>query len=499
MTTQVTKSDFLRYLDCPAYLWFYKKKPEVLTDQELSDFQLQLIKQGEEVEGWARKIFPNGVLVESREAAAVEETQKLLDQGEKTIFQATFKAEDLYAMVDILEWDEANQYWIINEVKGTSSQEEKKIRHLQDATFQYVLLKKAGYNAGRVNLIELDKEFRKNGEIIARKLLKITDITDKATEMEQEINLMVEDMKRVMEREAEPLPCECIYKSRANHCPAFKYLHPDVPDYSVHDIVRIGLSLPRLEGLIENDYISLEDVPEDFALTKYQRNHVDVEQSKIPIIRTEDIKNELDKLEFPLYFLDYETIPTAVPLYDGCKPYQQVPFQYSLHVQQSPNAELEHFEYIHTNNDTHPMTALAESLMKVMGDKGSIIVWNKKFESKCHEDLADFMPEKAEIFHSYNKRIYDLMDIFSQHLYLHPDFRGSFSIKAVLPVLVPSLSYKEMAIHDGAMAMNSWKKMMFETEDQAARDKIRDDLLKYCDLDTLAMVEIYRKLTLARI
>jgi len=369
----ITKSDFIRYLECPAYFWFFKKKPEVLDDQELSDFDKELIKNGQEVELWARKLFLHGVLIESRGKAAIQETKKLLHSDEKTIFQATFEAENLYAMVDILNWDESNGYWVINEVKGTSAQDKKKDEHLYDAAFQYILLKMAGYKVGKVNLIELNKEFRKQGEINTRKLLQISDITDDVKGLEEEINLMIPDMKRILGNDREPLPCECIYKSRNNHCPAFKYLYPDIPDYSVHDIVRIGLSKKKLEALIENNCYNIEEVPKDFKLTEYQRNHVEVTQTKIPIIDTIKIIEKLNKLVYPLYFLDYETYPKAVPIYDGCKPYQQVPFQYSLHILNIPNGELKHHEFLHTDSKLHPMIALADALMNVIGKKGVLL------------------------------------------------------------------------------------------------------------------------------
>lgn len=490
MNKNITKSDFIRYLECPAYFWFFKKKPEVLTDQELTDFDKELIKNGQEVELWAKALFPKGVLVEGRETAAIRETQNLLDQDEKVIFQATFEAENLYMMVDIWEWDNENEYWIINEVKATSGQEKKKDQHLYDATFQYIVAKMAGYNIGQVNLMELNKEFRKNGEINARQLIQVTDITEQVKELEEEVGLMIPDMKRIFDNEREPLPCECIYKSRNNHCPAFKYLHPDVPDYSVHDIVRIGLSTKRLEALIEDSCYSIEEVPEDFKLTTYQRNHVEVTQTRTPIIKATEIGEKLDELVYPLYFLDYETYPTAVPIYDGCAPYQQVPFQFSLHILREPNSDLEHYEYLHIDPDSHPMIALAEELMKLIGDKGSILVWNKKFEGKCHEDLADLMPAYAEVFHGYNQRFFDLMEVFSKQLYVHHDFRGGFSIKDVLPVLVPDLTYKNLNVRDGSMAMNGWKKMMFEMNNEEEKQQMEHDLLVYCELDTLAMVKI---------
>lgn len=490
----ITKSDFLRYLECPAYFWFFKKKPEVLTEQELSDFDKELIKNGQAVELWARKLFPRGVLVKSKEAAAIKETQELLKEDQKAIFQATVQAENLYAMVDILEWDEDQGHWIINEVKATSSKEKKKEEQLNDATFQYIVAKKAGLDVGRVNLIELNKEFRKHGEIKPRELLKITDITEKVKELEKEIQLLIPGMQQMIESEREPLPCDCIYKSRNNHCPAFKYLYPDVPDYSVHDIVRIGLSLKRLEALVEDGHYTLEDVPEDFELTEYQRNHVQVTQTKIPIIKPQEIQEKLDELEYPLYFLDYETYPTAVPIYDGCAPYQQVPFQFSLHVLRAPHEALEHYEYLHTDPESHPMIALANTLKKMMGKEGSIIVWNKKFEEKCNEDLADLMPDCAESFRDYNQRLFDLMEIFSKQLYLHPDFKGGFSIKDVLPVLVPQMSYTNLNVRDGSMAMNAWKKMMFEAVNEKEKEQLKKDLLEYCKLDTLAMVKIFEVL-----
>jgi hypothetical protein len=492
----ITKSDFIRYLECPAYFWFFKKKHEVVADRGFSDFQKELIKNGQEVELWARKMFPHGVLVEGREGVAIQETKEFLNQDKKVIFQATFETENLYAMVDVLEWDESANYWVINEVKGTSSKDKKKDEHLYDAAFQYVLMKMAGYDVGQVNLIELNKDFRKQGDISPSALLQITDVTDKAKELEEEIKLMIDDMRSILENDRDPLPCECVYKSRSNHCPAFKYLYPDVPDYSVHDIVRIGNSKKRLEGLIEGDYYSIGEVPEDFELTNYQRNHVDVEQSQQPIIDPIEIKKKLSELEYPLYFLDYETYPTAVPIYDGCAPYQQVPFQFSLHILKEPNGELEHYEFLHTDPATNPMISLGAALMELIGEKGSVIVWNQRFEGKCHEDLADLLPEHAEIFHNYNQRRFDLMEVFSKHLYLHPDFRGKFSIKAVLPVLVPELSYKSLNIQDGSMAMNGWKKMMFEVETQQEKDQIQQDLLKYCELDTLAMVKIFEVLNM---
>jgi len=388
----ITKSDYLKFLTCPDYFWFHKKKPEVLTKEQISDFQKELIKSGQEVEAWGRKLFPSGVLVESREEQAVTDTKRLIDEGKKAIFQATFKADGLYVMVDMLEWDEDNQYWIINEAKGSTCDKEgeskNKKSHLYDAGFQYIVLKLAGYKVGRVNLLELNKEYAKKGKISPAQLIAKTDITDKVQELEPEINENITGMRILMEQENEPMPCDCIYKSRANHCPAFGYLYPDMPKYSVHDIALIGNSPKRLEGMVEGGYLSIYEVPEEFELSKNQRIHVDVTQTGITTNKSEEIKKLLDKMEYPFYYLDYETYPTAVPIYEGCRPYMQIPFQYSLHIQREPGGEYEHIEFLAEEGDINPMKALAESLKEVIGDEGSLIVWNKKFEKKCNENIG---------------------------------------------------------------------------------------------------------------
>ena len=401
-------------------------------------------------------------------------------------------------MVDMLEWDKENEYWIINEAKGSTCDKENESRnkktHIYDAGFQYIVLKMAGLNVGRVNLLELNKKFVRDGDISPIKLIAVTDISEKVNEIVPEINEGIGVMRMLMEQSSEPQPCECVYKSRAHHCPAFKHLYPDMPEYTVHDIVRIGSSKARLEGLVEGGHLDIYDVPEDFELTDNQRNHVDVTQTGKVINKSIEIKKELDKMEYPFYYLDYETYPTAVPIYDGCKPYMQIPFQYSLHIQRVRGAEYEHVEFLHEDGSTNPMKPLAEHLKAVIGDKGSIIVWNKKFEKKCNENVAEVFPEFAELMEQCNERLFDLMDIFQKNLYVHKDFKGSYSIKKVQPVFAPEVSYKQLGIQDGSMAMNSWKKMVFETEEESEKDQIKKDLLEYCKLDTWAMVRIYEEL-----
>ena len=495
MDSQISKTQFLHYLQCPAYFWLEKHKPEVVDRVALSDFEKQIIEQGVVVEEWARKLYPKGKLVSTRQLQAVDDTKTYLDAGETQIFQATFAADSLYAMVDILEWDSENSYWIINEVKGTTSKDVKNEVHLQDATFQKIALERAGLAVGKVQLIELNKEFIKDGEIDPIDLLQKTDIGEEIEAMESDILLQIADAQKFLDPTSKQPICNCIYRSRAYQCPTFTYCHPEVPGYSVHDICRIGSSTKKLQEMIDNNWLSITDIPKDFELSPTQKPQVHVTNTNDVIIRKEAIRAELEGIEYPIYFLDYETYPAAIPVFDGCYPFQQVPFQFSLHILSEPTAKLVHKEFLARESD-NPMQALATKLREAIGDTGSIIVWNKKFEGKCNEDLASIVPELATFLHGINNRFYDLMEIFSKQHYVHKDFRGGSSLKDVLPVLVPDLSYKELEISDGGMACNAWKKMIFNGLSASEAEDIAKNLLEYCKLDTLAMVEIWRALQL---
>ncbi len=492
MKNILSKSDFLKYLQCPKYFWLHKHKPEVLGAQTLDEFAQQIIEQGNEVEVWARKLFPEGVMVESKREQAGVDTKKLLEAGHQTIFQATFEADGFYAMVDVLTWDEAGNYWVISEVKGTTSKEIKREEHCIDACFQKLVMEKAGSKVGQVNLLELNKEFRKDGEIIPKLLIQSTDITQNIEELSGNVEIQMSDALRLMQNSEEPRVCNCIYESRGNQCPAFKYCHPDVPDYSVHDICRIGVSKKKLREMIDNDWLRIEDIPLDYELSNTQQPQVHATITGENFIDTKNIHEELEKIEFPIYFLDYETYPSAIPVFDGCGPFQQVPFQYSLHILEEPGGKLEHREFLHIEN-TKPMEALAHQLRSDMGDTGSVIVWNKSFEGGRNTELAEAFPDLSEFLHGVNNRFYDLEDIFKAQYYVHKDLKGKTSIKSVLPVLCPELSYKNLNIQNGGMACNSWKEMVFQMEDQTQKNQVAEDLKEYCKLDTFAMVMIWEE------
>jgi len=486
----LSKSDFLKYQVCPSYLWLWKhKKGAVPVDDE--EAINRRLEQGNEVERYARKLFSNGVLIEAKGRAAKEETERLVDEGVKVIFQATVITDKgLLAMADIIEFDEATDSWTLYEVKSTNS---IKPEHNIDTTFQKVAFEDAGYVIGDTAVIHLKKDYVRHGKIDPHKLLEITNNNGFAVKNIEIVRQQAYDALAYIQQSEEPKGCNCRLKSKGKHCPTFRYLNPDVPEYSVFNITRIGGK--SLALLVDDDTLNIHDVPDDIKLSVAQRNQVEVAKSERPIINRQAISELLSGLEYPLYFLDYETVSTALPMFDGCKPFQQVPFQYSLHVLREPDDDLEHYEYLAKDGEQTPVAGLLASMRSQIGDTGSVIVWYKGFETARNREMAGMYLEYADFLYGVNERVFDLMDVFSKQHYVHHQFNGSSSIKKVLPVLVPEFSYKELDIQNGATASIRWYDAVMDAMTSDEAERTFEALLKYCCLDTLAMVKIYEHIS----
>jgi len=231
----------------------------------------------------------------------------------------------------------------------------------------------------------------------------------------------------------------------------------------VHDLSRIGASKKKLLWLVENKIFDLRDVPaEGIELSDIQMNQVSVHKRGTPTIDLDGMRGELESLKFPLYFLDYETFSPAIPLFNGYGPFDKVPFQFSLHILHRPDGEPEHVEYLHMGR-SDPTEAVINLLREHILPKGTIIAWNKSFEMDVHRRMAGRMPGHGPTIERMNSMFYDLMDVFKKQYYVHPAFKGSVSVKCVLPALVPELSYKVLSIHGGAQASEAWWAMVSST------------------------------------
>lgn len=488
----LTKTDYLIYRDCAKNAWVKIHKPEIYFQSELSEFEKHIIETGNEVELVARKLFPKGILIEGRGGESQKITQDYILNKKSVLFQPVFLKEEFLAAIDILKFNEETNSYSIYEVKASNEVDDK--THFYDLAFQANLLRKTGLKVARINLIHLNSEYVRSGDLDIIKLFKIDDVSEEINKICDDVALEMEKALIYLSNNSEPSgPCSCIYKGRSNHCTTFSYSNPQVPEYSVHDISRIGSSKKKLIELIDSNIFHIKDVPEHIKLSEIQRNQVDAHIFDKVLIKKNKIEEELKGLTFPLYFLDYETFPSAIPRFDGFSPYQQIPFQYSLHVLESPDSELKHFEFLHSEI-SDPSRPFVKSLQNHIGNVGSIIVWSKKFECMINKELAERIPEVHSFIESINSRTYDLMDIFSKQHYVHKDFKGSASIKKVLPVIAPELNYKELEIKEGGTAAQSWNKIISADFDKIKKEKIIQDLKTYCSFDTYAMFAIWKTL-----
>ena len=245
--------------------------------------------------------------------------------------------------------------------------------------------------------------------------------------------------------------------------------------------------------MLDLGILAAKEIPVTFSLNDKQLLIVERARTNSEHLDRYSLKNELQNLEFPLWFLDYETCISAIPRIKGYRPQQQIVFQYSLHQLEKPDASLEHYGCI-ALTEGDPSQLLLQHLALDLGKTGSVIVWNKAFEMTMNKEMAKLYPEYSDFLTNLNARVYDLGEIVNQGIYLHPGFKGSWSIKHILPVMVPELSYTNMEINKGDKASMAWWKMTFENIAQEEKDHLLESLDKYCELDTLAMVEIYKKL-----
>lgn len=492
----ISKTIFLDYVFCPKNVWLKLHKPELLEKFTLSAFEQNLMEQGNEVEAYARNLFPGGIEVVETGERAVEETVRFMTAKIPAIFQATFIVDGFIARNDALVWDPQNSCWDLYEIKGTNSLKEGGTdhNHIDDLTFQASVLNRAGIAVGRYFLVHLNKDYVRLGVLNTKALFLVEEQTEKVLAELARIKEQMETAKQYLSNKKEPAGgCECIYSGRSRHCTTFKYSNPEVPDYSVHDISRIGASKKKLESLIEQKIYDIEDVPEDMEFSDIQINQIAVHRHKNTIIDNEGISAELKDLKFPLYFFDYETYAPAIPVFDGYRPYQRIPFQFSLHILEKPDTEMTHIEYLHEKL-SDPSEQVAQLLEKHIGATGTVITWNKSFEAGVNKELALRMPQHKATMERVNNMLYDLMDVFKKQHFVHPEFRGSTSIKKVLPALVPELSYKDLGIKEGGQASNAWWEMLSPATHADVSAQLSKDLKIYCGLDTYAMYAIWDKL-----
>lgn len=495
---KLSKSEYMLFLRHPTWLWLKKFDKDKLPP--INDDLQAVFNAGHEFENYAEQLFPNaaklGFSDYSEYQTLSSRTEQEINKGAETILQGKLDANGLTCIFDVLQKVGEKEFNLI-EIKATTK---AKSEHEYDLAFQTLVLKRAGYSIRNISIIHANKEYERSGEIDPQSLCKQTDITEKVKALlpftEQQVveaqKILAQDsMPDISPRHVNRVGIPGVSQWFQEWMVIYKTLKPNDDPYNVYEL---SYSNAEQIGQLEDiGIIKIANTPDELVLRPKQFAQIKTTREDKPIIDKEKIAEFLYSLQYPLYFFDYETMSSVIPFFDGMSPYKDYPFQYSLHIIRSPEAEVEHYEYLH-NEKSNPVLGLLNQLKKDIDLEGTVLTWNMKYEKGCNDRMISMHPGFAEFLSQLNEQIDDLMTPFSEMWYFHKDFFGSASVKKVMPVLAPELSYKELNIGDGLLARRMWTETVLEDKNQADREKIMEDLSRYCALDTYAMVRIYEEL-----
>jgi hypothetical protein len=456
---KLTKSEYMSYLECEREFWLRRQMPELFEKpRTIQDDYMR--RMGYQVQALAKQMFQAG-------------------DFDNCAFEKPFETDDHYCRCDVFVENDGEN--IIYEVKGSKS---VKPEHHEDLAFQKVVAEMAGTPIGRTFVVHLNGDYTRRGEIEPDKLFTITEVT---ADVDGRLSAVRKNIDNALRRlETEPAVTMAPFCGNKLNCEFIRYHFKDLPEYSIFDINNFrGKKFDQLAAM---EIFDIMKVPAGFELTEKQRRQVDVAQSGEPYISLDEIKEILGGLKFPLYFLDYETANPAVPVYDGYRPFQPIVFQFSLHILNEDDT-VEHREFL-ADGTGEPILELLKAMRRnIADDDGTVIVWSS-YENSKNKEMGEMYPEFAPFLASVKERTFDLMTIFSKGHYIDPKFKGSSSIKKVLPALAPERNYEHLEIKDGMTASAAWLDMVFHHSDEEKKNEIGNNLLEYCGLDTEAMVEI---------
>ena len=479
----LSKSSYCRGIQCKKILWLEKHKPE---EKEETNND-RILEQGNDIHEVARYLFGSHINIEYREnlSQMIEDTMNTIDSYKDVIItEASFTYKNNFCSVDILKKN--NNTYEIYEIKSST---ELKDIYINDASYQYYVLTSLGLKVTKVSLVHINSNYIRIKDLDLDQLFIKQDITKEVRDLQNNVKNNIKEINEYIEKKEQPKDIDenCF---KPYPCPFFKYCTKHLPEKNIFDIPRMQ-TRQKLK-LYNKKIYSYED------LLKEEVNDNTKKILEYELYNKEDyidkikIKEFLNTLKEPLYFLDFETYQMPIPLYNNVSPYEQIPFQYSLHYIES---DLKHKEFL-AQAGTDPRRALAEQLIKDIPKDVTTLAYNMGFEKGVIKRLAKLYPDLSEHLMNIHDNIKDLMIPFQKGYYYTKDMHGSYSIKYVLPALFPddpSLNYKNLdLIHNGGEAMSSFQDLINKTKEE--QNYIRERLLRYCELDTYAMVKIYEKL-----
>ena len=479
----LTKSNYMIGLECPRYLWLKVNYPDKIAKFSLSDdFRM---KDGEKVGVEAKKLFPDGIDLSIFKFLENQEKTKEALSHRKPIFEAGFQFNDCFSRADILV--PIGDMWDIIEVKASTKTKDVNIH---DVAFQKYVYEGFGLNIRKCFIMHLNNEYIRNGNLELDKLFKSDDITEEVDKVIIGIEKRISDISSFMSSKTAPpvgVLIEVPFSEKNHSCKDENCL--ELPENNVFCLYRGGKTSLKL---YENGIKLIKDIPEGYKLNNKQLIQRNCESKGEVYFDEEKISEFINNLKYPLYYLDFETFSTAIPIFNGTKAYSQITFQYSLHVQEKEGSHAEHYEFLY-NGNKDPRKDFITSLNNHLKDNGTIIVYNQTFEIGRMKELGENFKEYKELVENIPARTVDLLILFREFSYYNPKQQGSASIKKVLPALTGK-TYKGMTISDGGTASVEYFNSHYNKCSEEKRKQVREDLLKYCGLDTEAEIMIIDKL-----
>lgn len=475
----LSKTDYILGMECEKALWLIKHHPELVPD---IDVMLQRrFDIGYEVQELAHKLFPSGMLISDGDLQYLAHKTKKASETNNILFEATAVLSDkAFCRIDVLERN--RDAWNLIEIKSSANVLDN---HIDDLAFQKYVFENAGYKINKTKIIYLNKYYVRKGALDIRELFITEDISLLVDELYPDVAYNIDVLRQLVEQDEEPevmqhktKPCkECCFKT---------YCRRNLPDYPAFYLFYQDRRWQKF--FATHHTYKVEDIPNDYKLGNMALIDREAYFTKQIHVESQKINEWLGELVYPLYYLDYETAQLAIPLFDDSHPYQQIPFQFSLHIQENKGGELKHIGFLH-KNCSDPRRAIAECLVNNCGTKGSIIVYHKDFEQGRNKELAAIFPDLSTQLLTINERIVDLEDVFKNRWLYSPKQKSSASIKYVLPAFC-DLSYQGMEIANGGEAMSEYESFFKGKQIQQETEKMFEALGKYCEQDTLAMVKL---------
>lgn len=491
----IPKYKYMHYCQCPKMVWIEKYKKELLEKTTSNNtFYYNPIN---DIDKFSKKLFNSEDACiytnENKERynlqLMVEQTKKLLlSKNCNSIYKATFEYDNTYFTIDILR--KVKSGYIAYLLKPYKNLRQNFILEMSYIAY---ILQKLNIPVYRYCIITINHDFKKEGEIDPKKYFKINYVGQKIKKFLSEVETNLDGYKKIIENPNEPYIEYGTQCSPSHPCPYTEYCRKPLPTPSVFDLYQFNKKM----DFYQKNILSFDDIVNSgIELNSFQKRQINYYKNSLPTyVEKENLKTYLKNFTYPLYFLDFETTQQELPLFDGITPFEQIPFQYSLHYIENEGGELKHTEFL-ANENSSPKPALVKQLVSDIPENSCIVAYNAQFEKRVISQLAKVFPEYSDHLISLTKNFVDLIDPFEKGYVYDKLMGGSFSLKSVLPALYPndpSMNYSNLEdVHNGKDARLLFPTLKYLSKEE--REKERNNLLKYCYLDTFAMVKIWEKL-----